>query len=184
MENGHLIPVFSEIFSELSNRQITFWVFGGIAIAGIKGEFLRRNNDADIYILESDFSEAKLVLEKVCAKHSDWKICFSVLDNIRPKIEILAREKEIFSLIPVYKAGNVVKFIFPNGGSIDFSSDVLVPVKRKIEEFEFITPSDKYIKKLFENHRNLLIKRNYRGSHMENYEIDKAYLDSLNIEDV
>lgn len=184
MKNSHLEPVFSEIFSELSKKQITFWVFGGIAIAGIKGDFLRKNNDVDVYVLESNFDVAKLVLEKICAGHANWKIYYTVLDNVRPKIEILVDDKEIFSLIPVYKTESGVRFIFPHGGSINFSSDVLAPAKRKIGEFEFITSRDKYVKKLFENHRDLLIKRNYRGSHLENYEIDKAYLDSLNIENV
>lgn len=83
--------------------------------------------------------------------------------------------------MPVFEVGNKIEFIFPNGGSINFPNDVLTPFRRKIGEFEFNTPPDKYIKELFYNHRDLLIRNKHKGSHLENYKIDKEFLDSLTI---
>jgi len=184
--NEHLNEVFSIIIPEFEKNGISHWVFGGVAVAAIKGDFLRENGDVDTFVEERDFEKAKSVLEKLCLKYSDWKICCGITNNIRPKIEIKINEKEVFSLIPVYKNSENVQFIFPNGGDICFSSDILNSVDRKIADFTFVTSADKYIKRLFENHYNLLLKRKNKGIHidknkMNNYEKDKKYLESLNI---
>jgi len=54
--NDHLLPIFNVIFPKLYEENILFWVFGGIAIAGIKEEFLRKNNDIDTFVLENSQS--------------------------------------------------------------------------------------------------------------------------------
>jgi hypothetical protein len=177
--NEHLASVFNIIFPKLREKNINFWVFGGIAIAGIRGEYLRKNNDVDTFIEDKDFKKAKDILEELCVNHQKWKICYSVLNGLRPKTEIYENGNEIFSLMPIYKNEVSVDFIFPNGGSDNFHPDVLTPVKRSLSGFKFNTPSSEYVKKLSYNHYNLLLKRNYEGNHMENYRIDKKYLDSI-----
>lgn len=177
--NEHLLPVYNLIFPSLREENILFWVHGGVAVASIRGEYLRKNGDIDVFVEEEYFGKTKEILEQLCMTVPEWKLSYTVLGNIRPKVEIYSGREEIFSLIPVYKNEDNVKFVFPNGGSRNFPSDILSPVKRILNGFEFNSVPDKYIKELFYNHYNLLLKRNYEGSHMKNYIIDKEYLDSL-----
>jgi len=177
--NSHLLPVFSIILPELRNKQIPFWVFGGIAISGIKGEFLRRNEDVDIFVLETDYHGAKDVLGRTCSNFSEFNER-ETLCGKRPKFEILTGKDEIFSMVPVYKGENEVEFVFPNGGTTLLSLDVLTPVERKLNGFVFNTPGSSYLIKLFENHlQRENVKDNPRL--MEKYEIDRKFLDSLNM---
>jgi hypothetical protein len=181
--NEHLNPVFEIILPELEKEGINYWVIGGVAIAGIKGSFLRTNSDVDLIVKNEDLNSAKAIVEKICSRHPDWRIAENLSIKERPKIEVRLNGNKIFSMKPVFIEGDEVKFIFPNSGSIVFPLDVLKPVRRKINKFSFNTPEDRYIKDLFYNHYNLLLKlhkgKEAESSHLENYKIDKEYLDSL-----
>ena len=54
IQNTHLAPVFNEIFPLLIAQEIKYWVYGGVAIAGVKGSFGRKNADVDVFVLEED----------------------------------------------------------------------------------------------------------------------------------
>lgn len=183
--NEHLLPVFEIILPELEKSGIDCWVIGGVAIAGIKGGFLRTNSDVDLIVKNEDLNSSKAIVEKICSRHPDWRIAENLGIKERPKIEVHINGNKIFSMKPVFIEGDKVKFIFPNGGSIVFHLDVLALERRKIDKFSFNTSRDRYIKDLFYNHYNLLLNRHKgketESSHLENYKIDKEYLDSLKI---
>jgi hypothetical protein len=182
--NEHLLPVFNIILEKLKQENIQFWVHGGIAIAGLKGQYLRENNDIDTFVLSENYERISNLLYNLCNNYDYWEIySYKPVERKRPKLQIYINNKEIFSLMPVFKNEKDVEFIFPNGGSKNFPLDILFPVSRNLNGFEYNTVSDKYIKELFYNHYDLLLKRNYNGNHMVNYKIDKEYLDSLNIEE-
>jgi len=181
--NLHLQPVFNIILKKLEEADIQFWVHGGVAIAGIKGQYLRENNDIDTFVLYEDYEKASELLYNLCSEYENWKIIFyKSVERRRPKLQIYINGKEIFSLMPVFKNQKGVEFIFPNKGSKNFPLNILSFISRNLDGFEFNTTSDKYIKELFYNHYDLCKKRGDTGSHMKNYKIDKKYLDSLNIE--
>jgi len=61
--NEHLGPVFEEVLLAISNVGIKYWVFGGVAVAGINGKYIRENQDIDIYVQEEDFWKLEPILK-------------------------------------------------------------------------------------------------------------------------
>ena|ERR1700741_1910188 len=49
--NEHLAPIFSVVLPELHRSGSKYWVYGGVAIAGIKGNFLRPNPDVALQFI-------------------------------------------------------------------------------------------------------------------------------------
>lgn len=69
--NDHLEPVFKILLPALEDAGIDYWIYGGIGIADITGGFIRNNRDVDIFVRETDYSQAKIILEGICNKHSN-----------------------------------------------------------------------------------------------------------------
>lgn len=147
--NEHLKPIFQIVLPALEKAGIDYWVYGGVAIASTKGEFYRPNDDIDIFVFDNDYQRTLKEIEKL---NYDW-IRIEVAEPLkgRPKnnyfIEIKGEEKEIFSVIPVYKVNNdKVKFIY----KIELIPQVLlIREKRAIGDYIFFTPSTEFIKEQF-----------------------------------
>lgn len=146
--NGHLELVFKKILSALEKSGIEYWVYGGVAIAGVKGIFYRHNDDVDIFVLDEDYQQILRVIEGL---NFNWikPKPRKALKDIRPKTDyfISGQEKEVFSVIPIYKIdNNKVKFVY----KVD-----LIPVspltreKKIIHDYIFYTPSPEFIKEQF-----------------------------------
>jgi hypothetical protein len=152
--NKHLRPVFNILLPELERARIDYWVYGGIGIAAIMGDFIRENRDVDIFIKESEFKNARSVLDDVCNQYN-FKLLLK--RNLRPKLEVIEKS-EIFSVVPVYLEANLVKFRFMNG-SAEYPYRILQKVERHISSYRFFTPPNEYIKKLFIKYLTLRPKK-------------------------
>ena len=82
--NEHLQPVFEILLPELERARIQYWVYEGMGIAGVVGEFIRKNGDVDIFVREADFGNTESVLRGVCSRHS-FKL--TLKRGWRPKLE-------------------------------------------------------------------------------------------------
>lgn len=151
--NEHLEPIFKMVIPRIEETGISYWVFGGVAIAGIKGCFYREHQDIDIFVLNKDYKKIAGVIETV-SKINLWETRTSI-KNRRPKIEILIKDQERFSLVPIYEIGDEVEFIFPNG-SKRFPKRLLESETRKVGTFKYITPGTSLIKKLLSYYLRVL----------------------------
>ncbi|MBI2607598.1 MAG: hypothetical protein HYW51_02115 [Candidatus Doudnabacteria bacterium] len=146
--NKHLEPIFRKVLPALDEADIDYWVYGGVAIAGIEGDFYRYNEDVDIFIFDNDYQRTLEVIENLNYNWSKVKHA-KLLNGIRPKEEYFVKDQkeDIFSVIPVYKINdNKIKFVY---------SKDLVPVnpltreKRIIGSYTFFTPGSEFIKEQF-----------------------------------
>jgi hypothetical protein len=118
--NEHLNIVFEEILPVLENTGLVYWVSGGVAIAGIQGQFVRENEDVDVYVWAEDFEKTEKEIRKLCELHGSWdgdvwSYQYSMLKSTRrPKIDLLIRGKEVFSVTPMYKMSEGIEFRTPN----------------------------------------------------------------------
>ena len=144
--NDHLKPIFEIVIPRLEKANIAYWVYGGVGYASMVGRFYRKNTDVDLFVLENEFEKVEALLEHVC-KEGNWKTCKSFNRFNRPKIELYAKRRERCSVIPVYKANSYVSFKFSRRPK-DYPLDILTPVKRKLESFEFHSPQDNFLKQL------------------------------------
>lgn len=149
--NRHLDPVFNILLPGLDKVGISYWVYGGISVAALAGQFIRKNEDVDIFIKEVDYLNANSVLEKLCAENGFRFDQCKPLPNGRPKLNIVINNKERLSIVPVYMKGAGVKFKF-DGNSEEYPNLILEKVHRNISGYRFITPPDKCIKTLFKNY--------------------------------
>ena len=60
--NEHLRQIFEAIIPAIENADIAYWVYGGIAIAGLNGAYLRENPDVDIFVMSNDY---ELLMSKI-----------------------------------------------------------------------------------------------------------------------
>lgn len=152
--NRHLEPVFKILLPGLEKAGVGYWVYGGIAIAAFVGKFIRINKDVDIFVMEKDFSKAKLVLEDICRKqeNANLKECNLLKrgNYSRPKLEVKISGAERLSVVPVYLKDNCAVLVFGNGAK-NFSDEILEKVERNISGYRFLTPLNKYIKGIFLN---------------------------------
>ncbi len=146
--NDHLEPVFKILLPALEDAGIDYWVYGGVSIAGYVGNFIRENEDIDIFIKEADFQKAKHKLEDIC-KQNNYRLLY--WSNRRIKIDVKINRKERLSAIPIYlkESKAILKFW---KDSEEYPIEILEKVKRDIFGYEFFTPPDKYVKQLFVNY--------------------------------
>lgn len=149
--NEHLEPIFNLFLPKLEENKIDYWVYGGISIAAFVGKFVRENKDVDVFIKETDFEKAKLLLDGLCKQNNS---ILKLKGNERPKIEIKVNSTERFSLIPIYQKDNIVVFKYGNrfGGNQKYPNRILKRVKRNISGYRFFTPQNEFIKEIFINH--------------------------------
>jgi hypothetical protein len=147
--NDHLNSIFETILPALEKAGISYWVYGGVAIAGIKGEFVRNNNkDVDVFVLNENYVRTIELVENLETslnwEHKDARL----LKGKRPKREwfLIGNRHDIFSVIPVYKVGDKVQFVYQTDLTPKSS---LTQERRTINEYTFVTPSVEFIKELF-----------------------------------
>jgi len=144
--NEHLKPVFSLLLPRLEKAGIDYWVYGGVAIAGIKGYFYRCNKDIDIFVLNKNYKKANDIIKETSDKNL-WIFKPAKLLGTRPKNELFIDGKERLSIVPIYETDSEVKFIFEKRPKI-FSGILLKSVIRYIGKYKFITPSEDLLKEL------------------------------------
>jgi len=149
--NEHLEPIFNLLLPKLEENKIDYWVYGGVSIAAFVGKFIRENKDVDVFVKETDFEKARLLLDSLCEQNN---LMLKLKGNKRPKIEIKVNNIERFSLIPIYQKDNIVVFKYGNkyGGDQKYPNRILKRVKRNISGYRFFTPQNEFIKEIFINH--------------------------------
>ncbi len=148
--NGHLKTIFQIILPKLEKTGIDYWVYGGISIAAFGGKFHRENHDVDIFIKNSDFEKAKLILSNLC-KENGYNLKPNFENTDRPKIEIKMDKVERFSMIPVYQEDGVIVFKYSDGDQ-KYSDKILEKIERHLSGYKFFTPRDNFIKEMFIKH--------------------------------
>lgn len=149
--NRHLEPIFKLLLPKLEENKIDYWVYGGVSIAAFAGKFIRENKDVDVFVKETDFKKAKLLLDSLCEQNN---FILNLKSNKRPKIGIKINNIERFSLIPIYQKNNMVVFQYENeyGGDQEYPNQVLKKAERNISGYRFFTPQNEFIKEIFINH--------------------------------
>ena len=149
--NEHLKPIFEVLLPGLEDTQIDYWVFGGISIAAYARKFIRENRDVDIFLRDTDFEQARSILDDLCSQNSFILKHGSKEADERPKVEVKIDGSERFSMIPVYQKDNTVAFKYKDGDQ-KYPTQILERVERNISGFRFFTSSDEFIKGMFINH--------------------------------
>lgn len=175
--NKRLKPVFEIILPALERAGIKCMVYGGIAIAGVKGEWLRENPDVDVFILDHDFKTAEKILVDL-AKINEWTVMKDEqLVPGRPKIDLFFKneDEDFFSIVTVseIEEGNI-KFKFYNSEKI-FSKNILIRKLRTVKEVQFFTPEDRYIKDLF-IHRLENLGARLKEDKFDKYKVDSQFI--------
>lgn len=152
--NEHLVPVFREVLPALEAAGVPYWVYGGMAVAGIVGRFIRENDDVDLYVLDSGFERARTVLDELCLSRPNWRLQDSTPLLGRPKSGIYVADRELVSIVPVYPALGV-EFRTKFAETLP-RSEALAIERRRIDAGEFVTPSAAAIRQLL---RSLIKER-------------------------
>ncbi|MEK6833620.1 MAG: hypothetical protein AABY32_06260 [Nanoarchaeota archaeon] len=175
--NQHLEPIFKILIPNIEKSGLSYWVYGGVAIAGVKGNFYRVNADIDIFVLEKDY---KKVINNITATSDRnlWIFKPAKLLNNRPKSELIIENKERLSIVPIYERGNEIEFIFENGPKI-FARKLLNPVIRYIGEYKFITPSEDLLKELLRCYLESFFKSERRKNNKILWEKRKLDVEQL-----
>ena len=154
--NEHIKPIFEIVIPRIQSANIKYWVYGGMGYVAMVGRCYRSNTDVDLFVLKDDFETVENILGKL-RKENNWRICKTFTNN-GPKIEIFIlknkkRWVERMSIVPAYKKDNCVKLEFRKGSG-EYSLDILDRKKRHIDNFDFFTISDEFLKKLFIEYLN------------------------------
>ncbi|TSA44810.1 hypothetical protein D4R52_03610 [bacterium] len=147
--NEHLKPVFEIILSALERAKIEYSVFGGIAVAGMRGYFYRPNKDVDVCVIEKDYLTARKILSDL-ALRENWRFAEDHdLAPGRPKYELFFRGQrdDFLSVIPVFKTPEGVVFKFYKNEQI-YEDDIWNRQKQTIGNFTFYRFKDNYVKQL------------------------------------
>lgn len=167
--NEHLAPVFEVVIPELNRSGSQYWVYGGVAIAGIKGEFLRSNPDVDLFVMEDDYAK---IVEAIAGLESELGWRHEDADAERRKKRdwfVPNQEEDVLSVVPIFRAGDQIRFVF--GRRSYTLQNVLSSEVRTIGGFTFVTPSTALIKELF-------LRKAYSGSHLLDSRIRKMKTDA------
>jgi hypothetical protein len=148
--NEHLNPIFESVLPALAEAEIPYWVYGGVAIAGINRGYLRTNPDVDLFVMNDDYDKT---IELVVAfeKKLGWEHRPTETRRGRPKSEWLINGRELLSIVPVFPHGDRVRFDF---GRDFIPQTILTTVTRRIGAYSFVTPSAEFIKELVINKVN------------------------------
>ena len=157
--NEHLRPSFETVLPTIQNAGIRYWVYGGIAIAGINGAYCRDNPDVDIFVLDDDYDRT-IDLVAGLEQQLNWEHRDADQQRERRKREwrIIGTKGDILSIVPVFPQGDSVRFVFER----DFvPSTNLTEETRTIGTYSFITPSKEFLKELLirKVNRGRLIKQ-------------------------
>src|SRR5260221_12239259 len=147
LDNEHLTSIFRVVLPELNRSGFEYWVYGGVAIAGIKGEFLRVNPDVDLFVMDDDYEK---IIETVTALESKlgWRHEDNNAENRRKRDWFAPnRQKAVLSIVPVFREADRIRFIF--GHDSYTTQNVLSSTVRTVGGLSFVTPSTALIKELF-----------------------------------
>lgn len=144
--NEHLDPIFKIVLPALERAGFGYWVFGGVAIAGINGGFVRTNPDADVFVLDNDYDQTIRVVSNL-EKLLGWDSRDAHLQRGRPKRDwfIEGTKEDVFSIVPCYPSGDRVRLVF---GSDLVPISPLTSERRTIVNHSFITPGKDFMKEL------------------------------------
>ena len=148
--NRHFEPIFKEVLPALDKEGIQHWVFGGVAVAGILGNFIRENKDIDLSVKEADFEKACSIFKNLCDKedHKDsWKFVLRFEGPTRRmKAEIFINGVERLSLIPLYDNDKEVTFRMGGANVPMLRGDaVMARTEKRIGDFIFYIPQESVI---------------------------------------
>ena len=136
----------------LHAASLRYWVYGGVGVAGVVGEFFRHNDDVDIYVFEPDFAAARDAVLTVCRSRSDSELVDRApLPNGRPKFEVLSAggKKDVLSVVPLYQIAEGIEY---RGAKTPFTvPDALVEQQRQIGNYRFVSPPPQAIKRILMN---------------------------------
>ena len=175
--NMHLEPIFKILIPEIEKAEINYWVYGGVAIAGIKGYFYRENQDVDIFVLEKDYEKAINNINATSDRNL-WVFKPTKLLNNRPKSNLIIEDKERLSIVPIYERGNEIEFIFENG-SKKFARELLKPSIHYLGEYKIITPSEDLLKELLRCYLESFFKSERRKNNKNLWEKRKLDVEQL-----
>lgn len=154
MNNEHLKVIFDIVLPSLENSGIGYWVYGGIALAAVHGQFYRDNEDVDIFVNECAFESAVEVfkdIESVTGLGVKTDIRTLKRDGFeRPKVDLKKGKRELLSIVPVFKVGESYVLVFGNG-SKKYSGNLINQVERNVGGYKFVTPPNESIKKIFQD---------------------------------
>jgi hypothetical protein len=175
--NEHLTPVFEVVLPAIEHAGIPYWVYGGVAIAGINGEFVRANTDVDLFVVDEDYEAARDSIE-LLGKELGWTPRDTNF-RARPKREWfeLGNDKDLLSIMPVYKGDGRVRIVFQTSTN-DYPISVLTQRQRRLGPFVFPTPDNSYIKDLFIRNLKYLIKS---GRFRDRPELREKYEKDANV---
>ena len=172
--NEHLAPIFEVVLPELDRSGSKYWVYGGVAIAGIKGKFLRPNLDVDLFVLEHDYEN---IIDTIAGFESKlgWRHDDNNADK-RNKRDWFApgQDEDLLSVVPVFPTGDRIRFVFGRGSYT--SQNVLSSEIRTIAGVSFVTPSAALIKELF-------LRKAHSGPYLLDSRISKMKTDATVIMD-
>jgi hypothetical protein len=155
--NEHLKPIFEVVLPAVEKAGIPYWIYGGIAIAGINEAFVRINTDVDLFVLNENY-QAVIDLIEPLGKELGWRFQDTNF-RARPKREWFehGNDKDLLSIMPVYKGDGRVRIIFQTSVN-DYPVSLLTQKQRNLVSYAFPTPDDSYIKDLFIRNLKYLIK--------------------------
>ncbi|MFA7302466.1 MAG: hypothetical protein WC030_01840 [Candidatus Paceibacterota bacterium] len=190
---AHLQIIFEEVLPALVAENVRYWVFGGVAIAGVASRVLRsgenRNGDVDIYVCEADFNKAERIVRKLAEQHGDWDadrwvVTYSMMKGTgRPKVELYVKKYQLFSVVPVYPTEEGVEFRVITSTSLPINA--LEQEQHELEGFKFFTPPVAVLKAIF---RSFILERletkDYIIAHGTKRRVDaESLFDSLELEE-
>lgn len=144
--NEHLKPIFEILLPNLENADTNYWVFGGVALAGMKGKFYRPCRDVDIFVFDRE-SERTISSVKAISEKNLWLFKPAKKVRGRPKWDLLIDNKERFSVMPIYERGSEIEFIFENGPK-RFPRELLESVTYRVGIYRFTAPGEDLLKRL------------------------------------
>jgi len=158
--NERLKPVFEIILPALEQAKIEYAIFGGIGVAGMRRNFYRQNDDADVCVLEKDFLAAEKILSSLAGRQN-WELKKDQkLVPGRPKFELsfIGEKHGFFSVIPLFETPNGIEFKFYKNNQV-FKNDIWNRERQTIGNFNFYRFKNKYVKELCLAHIKHLGKR-------------------------
>jgi hypothetical protein len=142
--NKHLKQIFETIIPAIEKAGIAYWVYGGVAAAGIKGAYFRENPDVDVFVMSDDFEKLTALVTRL-GKELNWEDRDAPRQRGRRKREWRIAGKEVLAVIEVYPDSDAVRFVF---GTDFIPRSPLTVVRRTIGDYSFNTPSNEFIKEL------------------------------------
>ena len=144
--NEHLKPIFETVLPVIESGGIPYWIYGGVAIAGINGDYVRYNLDVDTFVTSDDYDKT-INLITLYETGLNWEHRDAKPQRGRRKREwrIVGSNRDILSVIEVYPVGKSVRFIF---GTDFIPQNPLSTERRTIGDYSFVTPSKEFMKEL------------------------------------